>query len=169
MKIVNVIGYEGLYAVSDQGVIYNLKRGTIVKPTKDKSGYLSVILTRDGVQYPTKVHKVVFYSFVGQDGLTREDSLVIDHLDGDKTNNALYNLRKTTTRENTSRSKTPKYGRGFHFYEKICKFGAEIQINKVRYFLGTFDSAEDASIAYETALERYEKDGILPEKRRKQK
>jgi len=36
MKIVNVIGYEGLYAVSDQGIIYNLKRGTIVKPTKDK-------------------------------------------------------------------------------------------------------------------------------------
>lgn len=169
MKIVNVIGYEGLYAVSDQGVIYNLKRGTIVKPTMDKRGYLSVILSKGGVQYTTKVHKVVFYSFVVQNGLTREDSLVIDHIDGDKTNNALYNLRKITTRENTSRSKTPKYGRGFHFYEKTGKFGAEIQINKVRYFLGTFDRAEDASIAYETALERYEKDGILPEKRRKQK
>lgn len=169
MKIVNVSGYEGLYAVSDEGVIYNLKRGTIVTPTLEKDGYLSVRLTKQGRAYPTRVHKVVFYSFFGQKNLTRDDALVLDHLDGDKTNNRLSNLRKTTTRENTSRAKEHSYGRGFHFYKRLGKFGAEIQINKVRYFLGVYTTQDEAAQAYETALERYEKDGILPEKRTREK
>lgn len=31
MKVINVVGYEGIYAVSDTGIIFNIKKGTVMK------------------------------------------------------------------------------------------------------------------------------------------
>ena len=31
MNVINVVGYEGIYAVSDTGIIFNIKKGTVMK------------------------------------------------------------------------------------------------------------------------------------------
>ena len=165
MKVINVIGFEGLYAVSDEGCVFSLKTGKELKQSTDKHGYLQVVLSKEGRHSTIAVHKAVFYSFNAYRKLTRTDELVIDHIDGNKRNNRLENLRKITTRDNTSRAKSNKHGRGVHYYASLGKFGAEISINKTRYHLGLFATAEEAASAYQSALNSYNTDGTLPPKR----
>lgn len=167
MKVINVIDYEGLYAVSDDGRIFSLKTGKELKQSADKGGYLQVVLSKEGKHSTVAVHKAVFYSFNSYRKLTRTDDLVIDHIDGNKQNNNLGNLRKLTTRDNTSRAKSNKYGKGVHYYASLNKYGAEISINKTRYYLGLYSTAEEAASAYQSALNSYNTDGTLPPKRDK--
>lgn len=39
MKVINVVGYEGIYAVSDTGIIFNIKKGTVMKTHVNMHGY----------------------------------------------------------------------------------------------------------------------------------
>ena len=165
MRIVNVIGYEGLYAVTDEGLVYSLRRGIALSPSVNQGGYLIVNLNKNGAKRTVQIHKIVFYSFNSYKQLTRTDSLVIDHIDGNKKNNRLDNLRKITTRENTSRAKTNQYGKGVHYFKNLDKYGAEITINGIRYHLGTFPTPEEASECYQSALAAYTEGGIVPPKR----
>ena len=158
MKIVNVLGYEGLYAVTDEGDIYSLKKGRIKKKLLDKDGYYKVGLNKNGIQKTYKVHQIVYYSFNGKNN----DDLVIDHINSIKTDNRLENLRKLTNRENSARNRTHKYGRGVRYFKKLDKFGATISINKERFHLGVFKSEEEAREAYKNACSNWEEKGILP-------
>lgn len=167
MRVINIVGYEGLYAVTDEGQIYSLKQGIQLKPAMNAGGYLIVSLNKDGVKHTVPIHKAVYYSFNSYRKLTRTDLLVIDHIDGDRTNNRLDNLRKITTRENTSRAKTNMYGKGVHYFKNIDKYGAEITINGTRYHLGTFLTPQEASEHYYAALSAYNENGNLPVKKDK--
>lgn len=163
MRIINVIGYEGLYAVTDNGDVYNLKKGIKLSPHVNKYGYKRICLHKDGIGKTHSIHKIVFMSFKGR----IIDNLVIDHIDGDKLNNNIDNLRQISNRDNSSRGQKPKFDRGVTFFKKINKFGCNIQINKIRYFLGTFDTEKGASEAYKKALYNWTHDNILPYKRDK--
>ena len=165
MEIVNVRDFEGLYAVTDEGVIYSLRKGIEVIPTVNKKGYKYVTLHKNGKRRTRPVHCIVYYSFHKNRGLNRNDNLVIDHIDGNKLNNHLSNLRKITTRENTARAKETPNGRGVHYFAGLNKYGASIQIDNIRYHLGVFDSAEEASKVYKTALDNYKTNGVLPYKK----
>lgn len=165
MRIINVVGYEGLYVVTDDGRIYSSKRGNELKQRLNNGGYYYVSLCKEGKLQAVPVHKAVFYSFNAYSRLTRTDDLVIDHIDGDKTNNSLDNLRKITTRENTSRAKHNIYGKGVHYFKNRNLYGAEITINTIRYHLGTFKTPQEAAEKYQSALNAFEKDGTLPFKR----
>ena len=63
-----VVGYEGLYEVSDQGRIKSLPRkyckGSILAPKKDKKGYLRVVLSKNSICETKKVHRLVAESFI---------------------------------------------------------------------------------------------------------
>lgn len=162
MNVINVVGYEGIYAVSDTGIIFNIKKGTVMKTRINIYGYEEVTLSsvKSG-KSKMRVHRIVYESFNGK----VKDDLVIDHIDNNKLNNNLSNLRKLTNRENICRSKVSKYGRGVHYFEKINKYGACIQINKIQYHLGVFCDVEDARNAYDKALSDWNDNGILPYKR----
>lgn len=158
MKIINVLGYEGLYAVTDEGDIYSLKKGEMLKKRINKAGYYEVVLNKCGIHKTCRVHQVVYNSFHGKE----YNDLVIDHINSIKTDNRLDNLRKITNRENVSRSKTNRYGKGVRYFERIKRFGAEISISKTRYYLGTFQTQKEASDAYKKALSDWENKGVLP-------
>lgn len=98
-----VDGYEGLYAVSDQGRVQRVAptRGSptprILKPALGSHGYLFVTLYRAGVPTPITVHKLVLAAFVGP----CPEAHNRNHRDGVKTNNHLGNLEYTTPSANT--------------------------------------------------------------------
>lgn len=98
-----VVGYEGLYEVSDQGHIKSLvpskKRpiaGHILKPKKSGQGYQCVGLYKDGLPTTHTIHRVVMRAFVG----VCPDGMNVNHKDGKKRNNALSNLEYVTHSEN---------------------------------------------------------------------
>lgn len=93
-----VPGFED-YEVSDFGRVLSRKRGRarIRRPTPEGKGYLQLILSRNGVPHMRKVHLLVLTAFVGP----RPEGMEALHGDGNKLNNALWNLRWGTQGENT--------------------------------------------------------------------
>jgi hypothetical protein len=98
-------GYEGLYEVSDAGVVIGLsKLDTVGRPrprralvtTTTKSGHLRVVLFRDGKKRRVGVHVLVLEAFVGP----RPPGMWACHWNDLPTDNRLRNLRWATPSDN---------------------------------------------------------------------
>lgn len=158
MKIVNVLGFEGEYCVTDEGKVYNLKTGNEMQK-REYRGYYYVHLHSNGLSYNLRLNRLVLSSFRRE---KIDEKFVVDHIDCNKLNDRLDNLRLITNGENTLRGKTSKYSRGVCYYNHNKKFGANIQINHKRYFLGLFDTEKEASEVYEQALSNWKDCDIVP-------
>src|SRR6476646_4858108 len=84
-----------LYAVRDDGKILSLRKGRYLKPLKVPNGYRHVVLCGE-VQKRLAIHTVVATAW---HGLPRPGQ-VVNHKDGDKTNNSADNLEWVTPSEN---------------------------------------------------------------------
>lgn len=99
-----VVGYEGLYEVSDLGNVRSLDgtragrkfRGRVLKPRSRHAGHQAVDLSTPGRRWSVDVHRLVLSAFVGPCPEGMEGC----HNDGDPTNNRLGNLRWDTHRAN---------------------------------------------------------------------
>lgn len=126
---VPVPGLEESYEVSDAGEVRSktriirvesprfqsgfcdkLLRGKMMKCHPDRNGYLYVNLRCDGKSVRWYVHRLVLQAFEG-DG---PEGYEVRHLDGDKTNNHISNLRYGTRSENM----LDRVRHGTHHYAK---------------------------------------------------
>lgn len=85
-----------LYEISDTGVVRNANTLRQLKQSVTNEGYLEVCLSRQPINIYKRAHILVMLAFVGP----RPDSLVINHLDGNKMNNRLENLEYCTQSQN---------------------------------------------------------------------
>ncbi len=103
-QIVGVCGRESHYAVSDHGGVYALKDGKVrrqLRPGKNSSGYLGVVLARGGSKRWVSVHRLVASAFVpNPEGLP-----IVNHIDGDRLNNNASNLEWCTAKQNTQHAR----------------------------------------------------------------
>lgn len=84
----NIIGYEGLYEVSNKGNVRNVRRNTLLKLSKTNYGYIQVHLYKNGIRTGLRVHRLVAEAFIpNPDNLPQ-----VNHKDEDKTNNNVTNL-----------------------------------------------------------------------------
>lgn len=87
---------EPNYRVSNKGNVKNKNTGRILKPGINRYGYPYVSLYNDGVPKPKTVHRLVARAFIpGYD-----NTLQVNHKDGNKTNNSVDNLEWMTRLEN---------------------------------------------------------------------
>lgn len=104
-------GYEDLYKVSNLGRIYTseksfkfpngglcIKEGKIKKPYMDKDGYLRTSLTKEHKQQTFAVHRLVAETFIPNEN----NYPCIDHINGDRSDNKVINLRWCTWKQNAS-------------------------------------------------------------------
>lgn len=97
-----VVGYEMNYEISNLGRVKSIghlgrpgRRG-IMRPFPCRPGYLRVSLVFDGKIKTHYVHSLVSEAFIG----LRPKGYEVDHIDGDKRNNVLLNLRYVSHRDN---------------------------------------------------------------------
>lgn len=97
-----VPGYEGYYEVSNYGQVRRTGRakgakvGRTLKQYLNSTGYWRVKLYNGRFRDAYLVHRVVASAFLG----APEGVAQVDHIDGDRTNNRLDNLRWVTAAEN---------------------------------------------------------------------
>ena len=85
----DVVGYEGLYQVSNLGRVKSLFRyKKILKQFEDNKGYLRVTLYKNNKSKSIKVHRLVATAFIPNPN----NYDCINHKDENKTNNNVENL-----------------------------------------------------------------------------
>lgn len=92
-----VVGYEGLFEVSDDGKVRSTRNGRILKTRVGSLGYERLVLWKAGKAKAFNVHRLVAYAFHGNPVAPRTD---VAHYDGVRTNNCATNLRWATKSEN---------------------------------------------------------------------
>lgn len=86
-------GFEN-YQVSNHGRIKRNEK--ILKPIKSRNGYLHIFLYSKGKSKQLLVHRIVANAFIENKNNFKE----INHIDGNKQNNAIDNLEWCTRKEN---------------------------------------------------------------------
>lgn len=98
----DIVGYEGIYEVSNKGRVRRLFKGTkgtldrIVKGQTSPHGYHRVQLTFNGKIKYLFAHRLAALSFIDNP----ENKPFVNHIDGNKLNNNIENLEWVTGKEN---------------------------------------------------------------------
>lgn len=104
----DIVGYEGLYQVSNLGRVKGLERvvmrGSNFVPVKEKimtlrfnqRGYLIAHLTKEGVQKQYMTHRLVAQAFISNP----ENKPQVNHINEVKDDNRVENLEWVTAKEN---------------------------------------------------------------------
>ena len=96
----DIVGYEGLYAITSCGKVWSYRNECFLKPCTNQKGYLRVKLFKDGQKKWYRVHRLVAEAY-----LPNPDNLPqVDHINEDKTNNCVNNLQWITNRDNCRKS-----------------------------------------------------------------
>jgi hypothetical protein len=76
----------------------------------------------------------------------------IDHINGNRLDNRIENLRLASPTENCANSRKQANGRapykGVYWKKSSNRWAAKVQCRGVPYFLGSFDTPEEAQVAY---------------------
>ena len=110
----DIEGWENKYQVSNMGRIKSVERqvevyspkknGTFIKtfyekllkPRRSSNNYQNITLYKDGKTYCYTIHRLVANAFIPNINNLEE----INHMDGDKTNNSIYNLEWISHEDN---------------------------------------------------------------------
>jgi hypothetical protein len=125
------------------------KAGDVAGHVHKAQGYHQIKIA--GKQY--KTHRLVWLFETGEWPKNH-----IDHMDGNRLNNHISNLRDVTQRENNQNLESHRNGRlvGCYFYKPLQKWKAQIKINRKAKHLGYFLTELQAHQAYLKALNEFQ-------------
>jgi hypothetical protein len=143
------------YSVSSFGNVKNNLTSKILKPRINNKGYYQLIIRNNTKDFTKKVHRLVAEAFIPND----ENKTIVDHIDNNRLNNNISNLRWATNQENARNSKiSTKNTSGAKgvFYDKSSqKWRAQIKVDGKHKGLGSFETKEEALEARLKAVEKY--------------
>lgn len=139
---------EKLIYFKSKGYIYDPQSGNIITPlgkiiTYKINGYITISLKIYNKTIMLKAHHLAYYLYYN------EIPNNIDHIDRDKTNNKISNLRSVTHHKNMFN----RNAKGYHYQND--KYRASIKLNGRKIHLGYYDTAKEAHKIYLEAKKLY--------------
>lgn len=144
----NIIGYETLYKISENGIVVSLKTNKIKAQTSNNAGngYYYVCLYKNNVQRKHYIHRLLAINFI----TNPESKPQVNHKDGNTKNNKIDNLEWVTFLENILHSINTLNNKDPY---KIANVRRKKKVNQLTI------SGESVSV-YESANEASRKTGI---------
>lgn len=127
-------GFEN-YAVDERGNVYRVKTGKLLAQSKEKNGYLSVSLCKDGHEKRKKVHRLVAEAFIPNP----HNLPFVNHKDENKANNAADNLEWCTAKYNNFYGSSQPTVRAVNARKRAVQ-----QLTREGEIVATFESATEA-------------------------
>ena len=161
----DVIGYEGLYQVSNLGNVKSLSRfrkgknestvtvkEKILKPGANSVDYLVVGLCKNGKRSTKKVHQLVAIAFLGH--IPNGYKIVVDHVDNDTRNNKANNLQLIPQRLNSTKDTKSKYSKykGLNYDKTNDSWRGKISSKGKIYYTKTVTTETEAYCLYKLLL-----------------
>lgn len=137
------------YTIYEDGKIFSHRRSKFMK-TNTTSGYHKVgLVTLEGrLKSSIGLHKLLALAFVPNP----YSKPIVDHIDRNKLNNNLNNLRWVTQQGN-SQNASPRQNAsskylGVHLDKRTSRWRAVIRVNHKRHYLGGYETELEAHKAY---------------------
>jgi len=130
----------------DKGYKYNEETGEVIGVrgrviTNKKKGYSCIKLTYKNKFYDLRTHQFAWYVKYN------ELPPMIDHINRDKLDNRIINLRSVTSQQNSFNTNA----KGYSYSKKDKKYIGEIKVGGKRIYLGSFNTPSEAEEAYKQA------------------
>lgn len=151
----SIVNQSRLHSLYD----YNPDAGQLISKLYNRpvgwkhNGYLVVNLCHQGKDRKFKVHQLIWMYVHG-----RWPDQMIDHIDGNRLNNKLSNLREVTAKQNRQNLNKVTSNSGYmgvHWCKIRKKYISSIGANKKVIYLGAFDDPEKAHLEYCLAAKKY--------------
>jgi len=147
-----IVGYEN-YLIYEDGKVQNKKTKRYLKSRTNQHGYKIVDLYKDGQRKTCKIHRLIAEHYIANPENKRE----VDHINRDKTDNRIENLRWVTPSENNQNKGKSKNNKSGHknicYDEKIKRYRYYKMIrgkNHLKYFK-TLEEAIEYKRVYESS------------------
>jgi len=144
INFVDIPNYEGHYKFDNELLqVYNLKTNMYLKNSLC-NGYYLLSLCKNGKAKRYGIHQLVYIINNPTEDIIGYD---VDHIDGNRTNNKIENLRKCSRSDNCSNAKTPKNNKstGYKYIHKTIynTYRFALVKNGIKYTT-TFKTLEQA-------------------------
>lgn len=147
-----VIGYEGIYEISNKGLIRSIDRviqingtshrikGRVLSIYTDNLGYQRITLSKEGKLHTMCIHKLVAEAFIPNP----ENKPCIDHIDTNPSNNCVDNLRWCTHSENMNNPLTILNSREGHKHKPVLQY--DLKDNFITEYISGKEAARQVNI-----------------------
>ena len=136
----------------DKGYKYNEETGEVIGVrggvlTRKNKGYIDINIMHHNKNYHLSAHQFAWYVKYN------EISTTIDHINRDRSDNRIINLRSVTLQQNQFN----RCGKGYTFENSRNKYKAQIRLEGKTIHLGLFNTPSEAEEAYKQAKKIHHK------------
>ena len=160
-----ISGYDN-YEISSHGRVRNNTNGRMLKIQTNNHGYKNIVLTKKEQRKTHKIHQLVAFAFLDK----KNEHTEVDHIDHNKNNNMVDNLRWTTKSGNQrnrsvqNNSSSGTTGVNFHKgHNSWCARWVDNNMKRQskRFSVSKYGDEEAKQLAINYRKERAQENGYL--------
>ena len=134
--------FNGIYFVSDDGCVFNKNMKALKVAQNPRTGYCQVFLHKNKKLVSRYLHRLVAEAFIPNPDHLCE----VNHIDGDKTNNAVQNLEWIT------RSRNIKHAYETGLRKTTCVSAFLVSGERVKTFQSVKEAARFCGVSYNAGI-----------------